>query len=216
MTGCSYACRRDTLYNRSRGAYGREWRYGWWEIGRRWVCRERYRIGMNPPSRGRTVHRVRSLTSFSPPPFARVHTRIAIPVAGSSSNEKPVGEVGGNRVVVGGFHLHDDRQILRDGSTDTCNHADSLQHGTVRRKLPDRERYRSQIIQDTARWRGPLPRFIILRSIVGWQWTVTVFPSTPGSPPLSFPPLYHRLFPLPRPSFLIPILAIMVLDRVPW
>ncbi|CAK9822217.1 hypothetical protein ANTRET_LOCUS794 [Anthophora retusa] len=83
--------------------------------------------------------------------FARVHTLIAIPVAGSSSNEKRVGEVGGNRVVVGGFHLHDDRQILRDGSTDTCNHADSLQHGTVRRNFPDREPYRSQIIQDSVR-----------------------------------------------------------------
>lgn len=83
----------------------------------------------------------------------RVRTVIAIPVAGSSSNENRVGEVGGNRVVVGGFHLHGDRQILRDGSTDTCNHADSLQHGTARRNSPDRGPYRSQIIQDTARWR---------------------------------------------------------------
>lgn len=81
-------------------------------------------------------------------------TSIPGAVAGSSSNEKPVGEVGGNRVVVGGFHLHDDRQILRDGSTDTCNHADSLQHATARRNFPDREPYRSsQIIQDTARSR---------------------------------------------------------------
>lgn len=93
---------------------------------------------------------------------ARVHTLIAIPVAGSSSNEKRVGEVGGNRVVVGGFHLHDDRQILRDGSTDTCNHADSLQHGTVRRNFPDRELI---LVTDHSGYRaltsGLLPRLII-------------------------------------------------------
>lgn len=83
-------------------------------------------------------------------------------MAGSSSNEKRVGEVGGNRVVVGGFHLHDDRQILRDGSTDTCNHADSLQHGTVRRNFPDRELI---LVTDHSGYRaltsGLLPRLII-------------------------------------------------------